>query len=191
MKQRAIFLDRDGTLNEEVGYLTDPSQFRIYDFAVEAVRTLNEQGWPVFVITNQSGIARGLFDEAFLQQIHRQMLAALEAGGARIDAIYYCPHHPESEIVEYRRSCECRKPGPGMLQQAAETFDLDLTECFVIGDRYSDVAAAHGVGGRGILLLSGHGTHEVENNGGEWPRQPDHIAANLLRAVEWIIETTQ
>ncbi len=109
---RAIFLDRDGTLNEEVGYITDPSQFRLYDFAAEAVRRINQAGRLAIVLTNQSGIARGLYDEAFLGEVHAGMQAALARADARIDGIYYCPHHPEIGAPPYRQPCDCRKPKP-------------------------------------------------------------------------------
>jgi len=189
MKNRAIFLDRDGTLNDEVGFITDPIQFRLYDFAAEAVRLINERGWRAIVVTNQSGIARGFYDEALLARIHDQMVSSLETAGARIDAIYFCPHHPEAGSPPYRVICDCRKPEPGMIERAAREFDLRLPDCFVIGDRYSDVALAHAANARGVLLLSGHGQIEYENDRDAWPRGPDHVAKNLLDAVRWIFGT--
>ncbi|MGH9843445.1 MAG: D-glycero-alpha-D-manno-heptose-1,7-bisphosphate 7-phosphatase [Blastocatellia bacterium] len=189
MTNRAIFLDRDGTLNDEVGFITDPDQFHLFDFAAEAVRLINERGWRAIVVTNQSGIARGLYDEALLARIHDQMMSSLETSGARIDAIYFCPHHPEAGEPPYRAICDCRKPSLGMIERAAREFDLRLRDCFVIGDRYSDVALAHAANARGVLLLSGHGQIEYENDRDDWPRQPDHIAKDLLDAVRWILGT--
>ena len=185
---RAIFLDRDGTLNEEVGYITDPSQFRLYDFAAEAVRRINQAGRLAIVLTNQSGIARGLYDEAFLGEVHAGMQAALARADARIDGIYYCPHHPEIGAPPYRQPCDCRKPKPGMMLRAAREFDLDLASCVMIGDRYGDVATAHAAGARGVLLLSGHGAKEYEREREGWPRPPDHIAETLIEAVRWALE---
>jgi len=190
--RRAIFLDRDGTLNEEVGYIRDPAQFRLFDFASEAVRMVNEAGWLAIVITNQAGIARGLFTEAFLGQIHQQMTKELTEAEARVDAIYYCPHHPEIGEPPYRQTCDCRKPLPGMLKRAAEEFKLDLSECAVIGDRYGDVSAAQAVGARGVLVLTGHGRKEFGQEQTAWPQHPeqivaDHVAVNVLEAVRWVL----
>lgn len=186
MTNRAIFLDRDGTLNEEAGFITDLDQFRLYDFAAEAVRMINDRAWRAIVVTNQSGIARGFYDEALLARIHDRMSDSFEAAGARLDAIYFCPHHPEAGEPPYRMVCDCRKPKPGMIERAAREFDLQLPDCFVIGDRYSDVALAHAANARGILLLSGHGRYEYENEREAWPRQPDHVAENVIEAVRWI-----
>lgn len=186
MSKRAIFLDRDGTLNEEVGYIISPAQFSIFDFTAEAIRLINDNQWRAIVVTNQSGVARGHFDESFLEQIHQTMIASLREKGAVVDAIYYCPHHPEIGDSKYRVDCDCRKPKPGMLQRAAEDFDLDLTDSFVIGDRYGDIAMAHAVGARGVLLKSGHGEFEYRNERNDWPRDPDHISDNLIDAVRWI-----
>lgn len=186
MTKRAIFLDRDGTLNREAGFITDPAQFSLYGFAAEAVRMINENEWLAIVVTNQSGIARGLFDESFLAHIHEAMNSSLHANGASLDAIYYCPHHPEVGEPPFRLVCDCRKPKPGMLLRAASDFGLELRDCFVIGDRYGDIAMAHAVGARGILLMSGHGSFEYEAERGGWMREPDHIAENLIEAVRWV-----
>ena len=192
LSRRAIFLDRDGTLNEEVGYICDPSQFRLLDFAADAIRLANESGWLVIVITNQAGIARGLFTEEFLAGIHQRMTEELTLAGARVDAIYYCPHHPEIGEPPYRQVCDCRKPQPGLLTRAAAEFNLNLSECLIIGDRYDDVAAAQAAGARGVLVLTGHGREEFEQEQAMWPHDnnhivADHIAANVLEAVRWII----
>ncbi|MFN0085781.1 MAG: D-glycero-alpha-D-manno-heptose-1,7-bisphosphate 7-phosphatase [Blastocatellia bacterium] len=186
--KRAIFLDRDGTLNEEVGYITDPARFRLFDFAAEAVRRINRADRLAIVVTNQSGVARGLYDEAFLAKIHEGMRSELRRAGAALDGVYYCPHHPEIGEAPYRRDCRCRKPKPGMILRAARDFGLDLASCYMIGDRYGDVAMAHAAGARGVLLLSGHGRAEIERERVDWPREPDHIAETLIEAVSWILE---
>jgi D-glycero-D-manno-heptose 1,7-bisphosphate phosphatase len=191
----AIFFDRDGTLNEECGYVTELSQFNLYDYAAAAVRHVNAAGWLAVVITNQAGIARGLYHESFLHEVHAALRARLQAQGARLDGIYYCPHlMPEKfaphEYIEalspYRIECECRKPKPGLLERAARELAIDLTQSYVIGDRYGDVAAGHAVGARGVLLKTGHGTHEITQCN-EWSRPPEFIAANVLEAVKTIL----
>lgn len=188
--QRAVFLDRDGALNEEVGYITTPEQFQVYDFAPAAVRAINDAGYRAIVVTNQSGIARGLYSEAFLAQLHAKLQQELQAEGARLDAIYYCPHHPEIGLPPYRQECACRKPKPGMLWRAAEEFAVDLAASFVIGDRYNDVALAHSVGAKAVLLLTGHGQREYDTEREQWPRAPEHVARNLWEAVQWILNAS-
>lgn len=190
--RRAIFIDRDGTLNEEVGYIRDLAEFRLFDFAAEAIRLVNEAGWLVIVVTNQSGIARGLFSEEFLAQVHGQMQAELERDGARVDGIYFCPHHPTTGDAPYRISCNCRKPQPGLLLRAAEDFELDLSLCAVIGDRLRDVKTAQTVGARSVLVLTGYGQEELYgttsgNDTATGGQAPDHVGTNLLEAVRWVI----
>jgi D-glycero-D-manno-heptose 1,7-bisphosphate phosphatase len=187
MSNRAIFLDRDGTLNEEVGYIAEFGQFRLFGFAAEAVGLINEAGWRAIVVTNQSGVARGCFSEEFLRQVHEQMTDSLRQQGARIDAVYYCPHHPELGQPPYRRDCDCRKPKPGLIEKAAKDFNLDLARCFVIGDRYRDVEMGHAAGTRGVMVMTGFGREEYESQHGQWPRQPEFIAENVLEAVRWIL----
>src|SRR5262245_15896635 len=137
----AVFLDRDGTMIEEAGYPDRLERLVFFPYAVDAVRLLNRGGFAVVVVTNQSGVARGMFEEEFVQRAHAFVNARVAAGDARIDGFYYCPHHPKAGIEKYRRDCECRKPGPGMLRQAAADLDLDLSRSFAIGDRWSDVQA--------------------------------------------------
>ncbi|MEO6725285.1 MAG: D-glycero-beta-D-manno-heptose 1,7-bisphosphate 7-phosphatase [Blastocatellia bacterium] len=195
--RRAIFLDRDGTLNEEVSYICDPAQFHLLDVAAEAIHLANQAGWLVIVITNQAGIARGLFTEEFLAGIHQRMTEELAQAGARVDAIYYCPHHPDIGEPPYRQVCDCRKPLPGLLTRAAAEFKLNLSECLAIGDRYRDVAAAQAAGARGVLVLTGYGREEFEQEQSLSPHHKndiaahhivaDHVAANVLEAVRWVI----
>jgi D-glycero-D-manno-heptose 1,7-bisphosphate phosphatase len=187
MTNHAIFLDRDGTLNVDDGHITGPDQFRLYDFAAEAVRLINQSGRMAVVLTNQSGIARDYLTEATLLEIHDLMEEELRSQGARIDAIYYCAHHPDYGSPPYRLDCDCRKPKPGLVQRAARDLDLDLRGCYVIGDRYRDIAAGHAAGARGVMVMTGLGREEYEADREHWPRQPDYIAEDLLEAVKWIL----
>ncbi|MBI3669866.1 MAG: HAD family hydrolase [Acidobacteria bacterium] len=179
--RRAVFLDRDGTICEEMGYLNHISRFRMYPFAAPAIRRLNAAGLPVMVVTNQSGVARGIFPESLVHLVHEKLVAELAAGGARLDGIYFCPHKTED-------ACGCRKPHPGMLERAAREHALDLAGSYVVGDRYADLEMAHEAGGRGILVLTGYGRGEYELQRSEWPRQPHGVAENLSVAVDMILE---
>lgn len=179
--RRGVFLDRDGTISEEVGYLNHLSRFRMYPFSAAAIRRLNEAGLAVIVVTNQSGVARGIFPESLVERVHERMVAELAAGGAHVDGIYYCPHGSEE-------TCGCRKPHPGMLERAAREHSLELAGCYVVGDRYADLEMAHCAGGQGILVLTGYGRGEYELYRRAWPRPPDHVAENLAAAVDFILQ---
>jgi D-glycero-D-manno-heptose 1,7-bisphosphate phosphatase len=157
----AIYLDRDGTLVEEVDYRVDPGQVRRIPGAAAAVRRLNQAGWPVVIVTNQSMIARGMANERQLVRIHARLTELLSAEGARLDGIYYCPHHPELGEPPYRAACDCRKPLPGLLRQAARELDLDLAQSAMIGDSLRDLAAGQAAGCRQLVLVrTGHGRAE-------------------------------
>lgn len=189
-KNLAIFLDRDGTINEEVGYLDSIDKLRIIPAAFEAIRLINKSRMKAVVITNQAGVARGLFDEAFVRQTHEQLQASFCQKGSVIDAFYYCPHHPTEGSPDYRKICDCRKPSPGLIFQAARDMDIDLSASYMIGDRYRDVEAAHRAGVKGVLVKTGYGTDVVENVGPdqETPEgKPEYIADNVLEAVRWIM----
>jgi D-glycero-D-manno-heptose 1,7-bisphosphate phosphatase len=149
-RRPAAFLDRDGVLNIDHGYVHKLEQFEWIDGAQEAVGLLNKAGYYVLVVTNQSGIARGFYDEAAVKSFHAHMQAGLETHGAHIDAFYYCPHHPEGTIEPFAVSCRCRKPGIGMLEQAAREWPIDIAASFMIGDRDDDIAAAAAFKIRGI-----------------------------------------
>jgi D-glycero-D-manno-heptose 1,7-bisphosphate phosphatase len=179
--RRAVFLDRDGTISEEMGYVNHIDRFQIFPFAAEAIRQLNEAEIPVIVITNQSGVARNIFPESLVHEVHKKMVSQLAEGGAWIDSIYFCPHKSEDE-------CECRKPNPGLLQQAAREHGLDLRASWVIGDRYADLEMAHTAGARGMLVMTGYGRGEYEHYRSTWSRQPDALAANLSDAVRQILQ---
>ena len=186
MKKAAVFLDRDGTINEDVGYLSNLSQLLIYPNAFEALRLLNAAGFYVVVITNQSGVARGYFPESFITDVHQLMQTHFEEKRVRIDGFYYCPHHPTEGEAPYRRACSCRKPEPGMLLQAAADLDIDLGRSFMIGDHASDIEAARRAGARGILVRTGHwNNHKPEETGAV------AIADDILDAVRWILKEWQ
>jgi D-glycero-D-manno-heptose 1,7-bisphosphate phosphatase len=176
----AVFLDRDGTIAEEVGYLNHVSRFRMFPFAAQAIRQLNRAELPVVVITNQSGVARGYFPESLVGAVHELMTTQLAKGGAHTDALYYCPHKGDD-------ACACRKPKPGMLERAAREHLLDLRRSFVVGDRYGDIDLAHRVGARAILVRTGYGEGEIQWHSANWPAPPDFIADDLVSAAEWIV----
>ena len=181
----AVFLDRDGTMIADVGYLDALDRVDYYPWTVDAIRMLNRAGLPVVVVTNQAGIARGFFTEAFVQETHRYIDARLAAGGARVDAYYYCPHHPAGRVAAFARACDCRKPGRGMIDQAASDLGLDPARSFVVGDTWLDIGLARAVGARGILVRTGAGA--------AWEaRTPNDLSAdvvvdNLAAAASWIL----
>jgi D-glycero-D-manno-heptose 1,7-bisphosphate phosphatase len=183
MKRRAVFMDRDGTISEEVGYINHPSRFRLFPYAKQAIKLLNDNGWLAVVITNQAGVARGYFPEAMIETVHQNLEEELRGEGARVDGIYYCAHHPSVGEPPYRQNCDCRKPKPGLINQAAKDLDIELEQSWMIGDRYSDIELAHNAGVRAALVLSGYGRGEWENQRDEWKYQPDLIADDLLNAV--------
>jgi D-glycero-D-manno-heptose 1,7-bisphosphate phosphatase len=184
--RRAVFLDRDGTIVEEGGYIERLERLVFFPYSIDAIRVLNRAGFAVVVVTNQAGIARGIVRESFVGEAHRYIAERVEAGGARIDAFYYCPHYPTGVIDEFRKACDCRKPRPGMLRQAAADLDLDLAGSFSVGDRWHDVGAAAAVGARGVLVRTGLGRREEMTP--EPGIRPAAIADNLAAAAAWIVE---
>ena len=187
MKRRAVFIDRDGTISEEVGYINHVSRFRLFPYAAPAIKHLNENGWLAIVITNQAGVARGYFSEVTIEAVHAAMTKELESSSARLDAVYYCAHHPSVGEPPYRLDCDCRKPKPGLIARAAKDFDIDLEHSWMVGDRYSDVELARNAGVKSLLVLSGYGRGEWEHQRASWAEQPDLIAEDLLEAVEVIL----
>ena len=185
--QTAIFIDRDGTINEDTGYVSSPDELIVYPCAAEAVRLVNESGMKAIVITNQSGIARSLYTEQTLGAIHDRLTRELARCGARIDGIYYCPHHPDFGDETYRKRCECRKPRPGMLIDAARDHQIDLAASYVIGDKASDINLAAEVGARGALVLTGYGRETLRRRD-RWPCEPVIVADDLLEAVKQILD---
>jgi D-glycero-D-manno-heptose 1,7-bisphosphate phosphatase len=183
--RRAAFLDRDGTVIEEVGYLNRLDRVAFFPWSIDAIRVLNDAGLAVVVVTNQAGVARGYFDEAFVRETHAFIDRRVRAGGARVDAYYYCPHHPDGRVEAYRRVCECRKPRPGMIHQAARDLDLDVPGSFVVGDRWLDITFGQAAATRTVLVQTGYDVVADGRPDGTTP--PDFVADNLMDAAAWIL----
>lgn len=187
MKRPAVFIDRDGTISEEVGYVNHLSRFRLFPYAAEAIRLLNEKGWLAVVVTNQAGVARGYFSEDVIIRIHDRLNRDLQADSAQLDAIYYCPHHPLVGEPPYRFDCDCRKPKTGLIDFATRDFEIDLARSWMVGDRYGDVELARNAGLHSAFVLSGYGRGEWEYQRHTWRHQPDLVSENLLEAVREIV----
>ena len=188
MKKPAVFLDRDGTINEQMGYINHLSRFVILPGVPEAIRLLNENGFLVIIVSNQSGVARGYFPIELVHEVHALLTGALEEEGAGIDGFFFCPHHPRGDVAGYRSSCDCRKPGTGLIDQARNTYDIDMSGSYVVGDRYLDMELAHRVNLKGILVKTGYGRGDIAYNLSKMAVKPTHIARDLLHAVRWILE---
>jgi D,D-heptose 1,7-bisphosphate phosphatase len=182
-KHAAVFLDRDGTINEEVGYMDSLEKLKIIPEAFAAIRLINQNGMKAVVITNQSGVARGLFSEEFVQTVHALIQKQLKARKAFIDAFYHCPHHPTEGQGVYLQTCNCRKPAPGLLFKAADEMEIDLGRSYMIGDMPKDIEAAKRAGAKGILVRTGYGQEHRA-----FDVEPDYIAGNILDAVRWILK---
>ncbi len=180
MSSPAVFLDRDGTINEEMGYVNHLSRFRVFPEAPPALRRLNEAGLKVVLITNQSGAARGYFSPDLMAEVHRRLTRVLADGGARLDGLYVCTHHPDE-------GCACRKPKPDLIYRAARDLGLDLSRSYLIGDRYTDIQTAANAGVKGILVLTGYGRGEYEFLGEKAGVKPVYVARDLLDAAAWIL----
>jgi D-glycero-D-manno-heptose 1,7-bisphosphate phosphatase len=180
---KAVFLDRDGTIVEDVGYLSTPDQIKFIPGAIEAIKKLNEAGYKVVVISNQAGVARGLITEDMLQTIDKTLHRFILNGGAHLDGVYYCPHHPEYGVYPYHQACECRKPHPGLIKRAQRDLNLDLSASYMIGDKATDIEAGKRAGTKTILVLSGRGKEEKE----KLKEKPNYVAEDLLSAVKWIL----
>jgi D-glycero-D-manno-heptose 1,7-bisphosphate phosphatase len=179
---KAVFLDRDGTIVVERGYITVPQMIELIPGAAAAIVRLRQEGWKVFVATNQGAVGKGMITEEELGEINFRMVSMLGAEGAELDGIYVCPHHPEGTVPEFSMECDCRKPRPGMLERAASENGLDLSQCVMIGDTRRDLEAARSAGARGILVLTGHGSDTAAEEHGA-----DHVAADLAAAVDWLL----
>ena len=185
--KKAVFLDRDGTINEEVGYLRRMDDLALIEGASSGIRLLNEYGYKVVVITNQSGVARGFFDEIFVRKVHEEMARRLSKSNAYVDRWYYCPHHPTEGRGEYRIECDCRKPSTGMVELAGRELDIVLEESFVVGDSMRDMELAWRVGARPVLVLTGYGKTTLSQMSSEEQKEkPAHIASNIYDACRWI-----
>ena len=188
-----MFLDRDGVLIHDVDLLTAPDQVRVYEGAPLALRRLQEAGYALVVVTNQPVVARGVMPEAEVERTHHRLQALLrEASGPELDGFYFCPHHPSADMESYRVACQCRKPRPGMLLQAATDLDLEVGESYMVGDRLSDVAAGRSAGCQTILVRTGkHEAPAIESPDG-LPEglEPDYACADLLEAADVILSMT-
>ena len=184
----AVFLDRDGTLIEERGYLDRLDLLAIFPWTADALRLLQRAGFATVVITNQAAIARGIIDEPFLHEVHREIDARLARGGAAIDGYYYCPHLVDAKLDEYRLACRCRKPGPGMIERACRELALDPARSVMVGDRWLDVGCGRAAGTRAVLVRTGHGAHEADVPSGGLAA--DAILDNLMEAVGWILRNS-
>ena len=184
---RAVFLDRDGTLNVDVGYPTRYDQIDIYPQSFEAVRKFNREGLLAVILTNQSGVGRGFLTEEDLQDIHARLSADFSRRDARIDAIYYCPHYALSADRRYRIECDCRKPKPGLARRAAADLGIDLGSSHMIGDKTEDILLAKNIGATSVLVLTGSGRESLSQLR-EQKINPSHIASDILEAADWILD---
>ncbi len=187
-KNIAVFIDRDGTATEEVGYLNNIYRLKLIKGTSHAIKLLNKKGLKVIIVTNQAGVARGYFPEELIHKAHERLKKLLSRSGAYLDGIYYCPHHPDGKNEKYRKICDCRKPNPGMIETASDDLGVDISKSYVVGDKLSDVSLAHNVGAKGILVLTGYGKGELEYLSGEFKQKPDYVAEDLRDAVKWILK---
>jgi D-glycero-D-manno-heptose 1,7-bisphosphate phosphatase len=188
VSRAAIFMDRDGTISEEVGYVNHISRYRLLPRSLEAIRLINEAGLMAIVTTNQSGVARGYFSQDLVEAVHARLLSLAAGAGARLDAVYYCPHHPAEGSPPWRAACDCRKPKPGMILRAAREHGIDLERSYVVGDSVVDIEAGAAAGVRGVLVLTGYGRGLLEHQKERFRTPPAHTADDLLEAVRWILE---
>lgn len=187
MKNFAIFLDRDGTINEEMGYINHLDRFIILPGAIEAIKLLKRHNFKVIVTSNQTGVAMGYFPESLIEEIHNHLKNILAENGTYLDAIYYCPHHPQAKVAAYGKDCPCRKPKTGLILKAKEEFNLDLNRCYVVGDKFIDIEFAHNAGLKSILVLTGYGKGEIRWAAHKHPLKPNFVAKDLYQAAKWII----
>lgn len=173
-KRPAVFLDRDGVLNEEKGYITSIKSMHIFAYTAECVRQIHERGYYAIVITNQSGVARGLFTEVQLREMNNYLMS--QTG---VDAVYYCPHHPEGRVERYKKVCCCRKPQIGLFEAASHKFNIDMEHSYMVGDRAGDIIAGQNAGVRTILLESGYGTTRLERD-----VSPDYVLEDLRDVIK-------
>ena len=183
--ERAVFLDRDGTIIEEVGYLDRPERVELFPWTIDAVRVFNRAGLAVVLVSNQSGVARGFFTEAVVDAVHQRMADLLAEGGARIDAYYYCPHHPDGKVPPFAQKCDCRKPGRALVDRAEQEFGVEPARSFVVGDRWLDVALGRAVGAQSVLVRTGYGASEEQKRPADLAA--DAVVDNLIAASSWIL----
>lgn len=183
---KAVFFDRDGTINEEAGYIRDLNNLKLIKGASDAIEKIRKEGYLAILITNQSGPARGYYNEAWVNTLNSTVQSLLEKEGTKLDGIYYCPHLPDGTVKEYTMECDCRKPGTALFMQAKEKFDIDLSKSFMVGDKATDVEAGHNAGCKGILLKTGYGEQVLD---GKYQNIPDadYIAEDISDAANWIL----
>lgn len=187
-KKPAVFMDRDGTITVEGGYINHPSRLHLIRGSADAIRLCNENDLQAVVVTNQAGVARGYFKEEMIGVVHERLRRQLAKRDAHLDGVYYCPHHPRTGPPEYRIECNCRKPKPGMIQAACRDLPIDLSRSYMIGDKITDSEFGHGLGLRTVMVMTGYGRGEYEYQRDQWIDQPDHFARNLHDAVKWVIQ---
>ena len=188
MLRPAVFLDRDGTLIEDVGYVDRLERLELYPWSIESVKLLRRCGYAVVVVTNQAGVARGMVREQAVTDAYDEIQRMLSKVGEQLDGHYYCPHLATASVAAYRHECSCQKPKPGMVLQAAQDLDLDLGRSVVVGDRWTDVRLARAVAAKAVLVRTGYGVSQLLNPPpGE---RADAVADHLLEAVGWIMEQT-
>jgi D,D-heptose 1,7-bisphosphate phosphatase len=181
MKNKAVFLDRDGTINIDVHYLADPDKFEMYPGVGEGVRELKNHGFKVIVVTNQSGIGRGYYSLDQLSAIHKKMNNIFLRYDITLDGIYYCPHHPDDH-------CNCRKPNTGLFEKAISQHNINISKSFMVGDKLLDIEAGKKIGARTILIPELHVREEFLQTHDIWNYRPDYIAENFLEGVRWILK---
>jgi D-glycero-D-manno-heptose 1,7-bisphosphate phosphatase len=189
MKSPAVFLDRDGTINEQMGYINHVSRFVLLPRVARAIKMLNNNGYKSVVVSNQSGVARGYFPLELVHEVNHVMEDLLWKEGAKLDGTYFCPHHPQGLIPEYAIACDCRKPGNGLITLAKRDFDIDMNKSFVVGDRCQDLEMAARSGLQGVLVLTGYGKGERDYLLPKKHVKPTYVAEDLLDGVRWIIDS--
>jgi D-glycero-D-manno-heptose 1,7-bisphosphate phosphatase len=187
LKKPAVFMDRDGTVNEQMGYINHLDRFVLLPGTGEAIRRLNDSGYLAIVVTNQSGVARGYFPLDLVHRVHDKMKRLIEKDGAVVDGIFFCPHYPQGKVAPHDKVCDCRKPGIGLIQKAGAAFDIDMENSWVVGDRCTDIKMAEMAGLKGILVKTGYGKGDLEYVFPELPYKPYHVAEDLLDSVKWIL----
>ncbi len=181
-------MDRDGTINEQRGYINHISRFILLPRAGKAISLLNKNDYLVVVTSNQSGVARGYFPIDLVEETNRVLMSELAKDNAHVDGIYFCPHHPDGVLPEYSKECSCRKPDTGLIDKARCELDIDMDRSYVIGDRWLDIEFAHNANLPGILVLTGYGMGELEYIVPQKKIKPVFVAQDLLRAIRWILE---
>lgn len=187
MKKPAVFIDRDGTINEQMGYINHLTRFKILPGVAEAIRLLNENNVLAIVVSNQSGVGRGYFPVELVEEIHDYMKKTLEKEGAFFDGIFFCPHYPGASIPEYNMKCSCRKPGTGLIEQAGNSFDIDMSRSYAVGDRITDMEMAARANLKGIIVKTGYGRGDLEHVFPKRSVKPAYVAEDLLDGVRWIV----